>query len=169
MFFWDCLWMIGLLYSYWSYWMRQSQSDKTVFALRRSPLVCNYLQLKLQCGYGGCNTGNGTMGWVGCTGYCSPFGPSFHFLCGIHHSHTVGTVTPRTFTGCFVSSLSFWSTLHSLATWMYVIKQWDVMSWWNAKTKTIFGWPKSLNPPLRRRMMQNEMRWSACFSAIQSF
>ena len=43
----------------------------------------------VQCGSGGCNTGNGIMGWVGCTGYCSPFGPLFHFLCDIHHSHTV--------------------------------------------------------------------------------
>ena len=33
----DCLCMIGLLYSKWSYWIRQSQSVKTVFALRRSP------------------------------------------------------------------------------------------------------------------------------------
>ena len=31
--------MIGLFYSYWSYWIRQSQSDKTVFALGRSPSV----------------------------------------------------------------------------------------------------------------------------------
>ena len=34
MVFWDCLWLIGLFYSQWSYWIRQSQSDKTVFALR---------------------------------------------------------------------------------------------------------------------------------------
>ena len=30
--------MIGLLYSLQSYWIRQFQSDKTVFALGRSPL-----------------------------------------------------------------------------------------------------------------------------------
>ena len=29
--------MVGLFYPQWSYWIRQSQSDKTVFALRRSP------------------------------------------------------------------------------------------------------------------------------------
>ena len=39
MVFWDCLWMIAPLSSLWSYWIRQSQSDKTVFALRRSPVV----------------------------------------------------------------------------------------------------------------------------------
>ena len=39
MVFLDCLWMIGLFYAQWSYWIRQSQSDKTVFALRRFPLV----------------------------------------------------------------------------------------------------------------------------------
>ena len=33
----DCLWMIGLFYFYWSFWIRQSQWDKTVFALGRSP------------------------------------------------------------------------------------------------------------------------------------
>ena len=32
MVFWDCLWMIGLLYFLQSYWIRQSQSHKTVFA-----------------------------------------------------------------------------------------------------------------------------------------
>ena len=32
---WDCLWRIGLFYSYWSYEIRQSQLDKPVFALRR--------------------------------------------------------------------------------------------------------------------------------------
>ena len=37
MVFWACLWRIGLFYSYWSFWIRQSQSDKTVSALRRSP------------------------------------------------------------------------------------------------------------------------------------
>ena len=37
MVFWDCLWMIGLFHSQWYYWTRQSQSDKTVFPLRRSP------------------------------------------------------------------------------------------------------------------------------------
>ena len=37
MVFWDCLLMIGLFDSQWSYWIRLSQSDKTVFALRRSP------------------------------------------------------------------------------------------------------------------------------------
>ena len=36
MVFLDCLWMIGLFYAQWSYWIRQSQSDKTVFALGRS-------------------------------------------------------------------------------------------------------------------------------------
>ena len=36
MVYWDCLWMIGLFCSKWSYWIRQSQSDKTVFASRRS-------------------------------------------------------------------------------------------------------------------------------------
>ena len=29
--------MTGLFYSWWSYWIRQSQSDKTVFVLGRSP------------------------------------------------------------------------------------------------------------------------------------
>ena len=33
----NCLWMIGLFYSYWSHWIWQSQSDRTVFALRPSP------------------------------------------------------------------------------------------------------------------------------------
>ena len=33
----DCLWMIGLFSSKWSYWIRQSLSDKTFFALGRSP------------------------------------------------------------------------------------------------------------------------------------
>ena len=37
MVFWDCLWMMGLFYSYWSCWIGQSQSDKTVSALRRLP------------------------------------------------------------------------------------------------------------------------------------
>ena len=35
----DCLRMIGLFYSWWSYWRRQSQSDKTVYGLQRSPMV----------------------------------------------------------------------------------------------------------------------------------
>ena len=39
MVFWDCLWMIGLFHSLWSYWIRQSQSDKTVFAFGRSPPI----------------------------------------------------------------------------------------------------------------------------------
>ena len=26
---------------------------------------------------------------MGCTSLCSPFGLLFHFLCDIHHSHTV--------------------------------------------------------------------------------
>ena len=37
MVFLDCLWIIGLFHSWWSYWIRQSPSDKTVFALGRSP------------------------------------------------------------------------------------------------------------------------------------
>ena len=43
---WDCHWMIGLFYSSWSYWIRQSQSDKTVFALGRS-----HLQLSMKDKY----------------------------------------------------------------------------------------------------------------------
>ena len=35
--------MMGLFHSYRSYWIRQSQSDKTVFALRRSPLDSSFL------------------------------------------------------------------------------------------------------------------------------
>ena len=36
--------MIGLFYSLWSYWIKQSQSDKTVFALGRSPPIRHVLQ-----------------------------------------------------------------------------------------------------------------------------
>ena len=39
MVFWDCLRVIGLFYFWWSYWISQSQSDKTVFALGRSPMA----------------------------------------------------------------------------------------------------------------------------------
>ena len=37
MVFWDCLRIIGLFCSYWCYWVRQSQSDKTVLGLGRRP------------------------------------------------------------------------------------------------------------------------------------
>ena len=37
MVFWACRWMMGLFCSSQSYWLRQSQSDKTVFALGRTP------------------------------------------------------------------------------------------------------------------------------------
>ena len=32
--FWECLWMKGLLYFYWSHWIRHCQSNKTIFALK---------------------------------------------------------------------------------------------------------------------------------------
>ena len=43
MVFCECLWMIGLFYSLWAYCIRQSQLDKTVVALGRSPF---YLMLE---------------------------------------------------------------------------------------------------------------------------
>ena len=56
-------------------------------------LMCNLAKVKfLHCGYGGCNAGNGIMG---CTGQCSPFGPLFHLLCDIHHSHIVDIIQFR--------------------------------------------------------------------------
>ena len=40
MVFQDCLWMIGLFYSKWSFWMRQSQSDKISLCIKTlAPLV----------------------------------------------------------------------------------------------------------------------------------
>ena len=32
-----------------------------------------YISYVLQCGYGGCGTGNGIMGQMGCTGHVIPF------------------------------------------------------------------------------------------------
>ena len=39
MVFWDYLRVIGVFYFWWSHWIRQSQSDKTVFALQLSPCI----------------------------------------------------------------------------------------------------------------------------------
>ena len=50
----DWLWMI-LFYSYLSYWIRQSLSDKTVFALRRSP---NAYQIMWLIVWSDCFAGN---------------------------------------------------------------------------------------------------------------
>ena len=55
------------------------------------------------------------------------------------------------FTQCILFSPSM------LADSLVIKQQAIMMSWWNAKTDTIFGWPKSLNPTLHQRMMQNEM------------
>ena len=38
----------------------------------------------LQCGYGGCHTGDGIMSRIGRTGKCGPFSQLFHFQCDIH-------------------------------------------------------------------------------------
>ena len=50
MVFWDCLWMIGLFSSCWSYTIRQCQSDQTVFPVSVSTVSTIAFDITCACG-----------------------------------------------------------------------------------------------------------------------